>query len=96
MKISSAIVATGLALGLACGVAPAGASASASPRTPVTIRVAASGGLPSVSVEHSARASDATADEGSGSPGWLNPTNACLALAVVGAFALLSRRRGFD
>ena len=91
MKIPPALAAIGLALACVSGVARADVSATVQ---------RASGARTSASMapasERSPRSPDATTEDAPAAAGWLTPANACLVLAVIGALALLGRRRGFD
>ena len=86
MKIPSVLAACGLAFACATGVARAEVDAAA--KRPSSARV--SEGQP---IERPAHATGAATDEAAG---WLTPAKACLVLAVIGALALMGRRRGFD
>ena len=89
MKNSSALVACGLALACASGIARADVDAGS--RRPPDARISDSS-----TTDRAAPGSNPGSGEATDDAGWPTQAKVCLGLAVVGAFILLGRRRGFD
>ena len=90
MKIQFAPPAVALVLALLAGHAGAEAGTQHVADAPASVASPAR----AVAAQMRGRAGETRGDAPSSH--WLSPANACLALAVIGALAVVCRRRGFD